>query len=452
MPVWSQCISLGFAMTGFVIALINRHYTAEYSHTGAFKLIMWPKLVCFPVFWLGLAFLGYIVSQALNPAWVLALNHGYSWLVPLEHITWLPAGIEAPFHQMNAWRALMIYGSAWLLVCALWVGVTRRATLQYLLTIVVVNGAVLSVLGILQRAMGTNKIFWLIENSGNLSCFSTFIYKNHAGAYFNLVLMISVALAHWHSARGERRMQRSNPASFFAFCAVLLGISVILTNSRAATLLLIGFSCIAFLGFIIRHKSSNDGVSRNFMTIGALCGIFILFIALGSIQLGLGPSFERVSELIQTGSGDASVSARLIAQKATWDMAKDNLTTGWGAGSFRHIFPTYQRNYPEIYDAHLRPNHRLYWEYAHNDYIQLIDEFGLIGAGFFLAMAVCVFRCLIKNRFYQRTHLLLAVLALVMILVHGWMDFPSHNPAILLLGCASIALVCRWAELESRRT
>ena len=451
MHVWSQFISLGLAVAGLGVALVNRRYTAEFSHADAFTLIMWPKLVRFPIFWLGLALLGYIVIQALNPAWVYAVNGGVPWLVPLEHITWLPAGIEAPFQKMNAWRALMIYGSAWLLVCALWVGVTRRATLQHLLTIVVVNGTVLSIVGILQRGMGTKKLLWFVDTWPYF--FSTFIYKNHAGAYFNLVFMISVALAYWHFTRAERRMQRSNPASFFAFCAVLLGIGVLLAHSKAAILLLIAFSAIAFMGFVVRYKSSNDGENRNFLTIGALGVIFILFIGLGTAQLGLNQSFDGVSKLIDKGSDDASVSGRMIAQKAAWDMAKDNLVTGWGAGGFRHMFPMYQRNYPEIYYTYRSPqvSRLLYWEYAHNDYIQLLDELGLIGAGLFLAMAVCTLRCLIKNRFYHRPHLLLVVLALAALLVHCWVDFQSHNPAILLLGCASAALACRWAELENRR-
>ena len=451
MPVWSQFISLVLAAAGFALALVNRHYTAEFSHADAFTLIMWPKLVRFPVFWLGLALLGYIVIQALNPAWIYAVNGGVPWLVPLEHITWLPSGIEAPFQKMNAWRALMIYGSAWLLVCSLWVGVTRRATLQHLLTIVVVNGSVLSILGILQRGMGAKKILWFVDTWPYF--FSTIIYKNHAGAYFNLVLMLTVALAHWHFARAERRMQRSNPASFFVFCSVVLGIGVILTHSKAATLLLIGFSVIAFFWCIVRYRSPDGGEERNFLTIGALGVIFILFIGLGSTQLDLSQSFESVSEMVQNRSGDASVKGRMTAQKAAWDMAKDNLVTGWGAGGFRHMFPMYQRNYPEIYYTYRSPqvSRLLYWEYAHNDYIQLLDELGLIGAGLFLAMAVCTFRCLIKNRFYQRTHLLLVVLALVALLVHCWVDFQSHNPAVLLLGCASAALACRWAELENRR-
>ena len=155
--------------------------------------------------------------------------------------------------------------------------------------------------------------------------------------------------------------------------------------------------------------------------------------------------------MIQQGSDADSVRGRLIAEEAAWDMAKGNLVTGWGAGGFRHMFPMYQQNYPEIYYSHGNPNDHLYWEYAHNDYIQLLDELGLIGACLCLAMAVCGLICLIKNGFYQSLHLLFVVLALMVTLAHSWVDFIFHNPAVLLLWCASAAVVCRWSELENRR-
>jgi hypothetical protein len=42
------------------------------------------------------------------------------------------------------------------------------------------------------------------------------------------------------------------------------------------------------------------------------------------------------------------------------------------------------------------------------------------------------------------------LLALVITALHAWVDFQFHNPAILILWCASAALVGRWAELEAR--
>lgn len=456
MHVWSQFVCLGLASLAFLVSLINRQYRGELAPEGDFKLIMWPKLIRFPVFWLGLLLLVYILIQALNPSWQYFRSDTRWWLEPVEHIKWLPSGMDTPFKDMNPWRVLMIYGTAWLLGCALWVGITRRVAVQALFTAVCVNGAVFAIVGILQKVTNAKYILWGLKDVTRAGYFfGTIIYKNHAGAYLNLVLILCTALLYWHFARAERRMDRASPAPVFAFCGVLLGMSVLLTNSRAATILMMVFAFVAFIGFIIRctlHRSET----RSPWVITLLCLVFSLFVGLGAYFLNTERAFDRVSKLIEDGTEDFSVKTRLIARDATWEMAKDNLITGWGAGSFRHYFTVYQRKYPEIHEVprpakSKRPPRYYRWEYAHNDYVQLLAELGLIGAGLITAMLACGVRHLVRESAFSRPHLLFVMLALTVTACHAWVDFQFHNPAILFLWCTSAVLLGRWAELESRR-
>ena len=452
MHVWSQVVCLCLATAAFGLAMINRHYRGALAPEGDFRLIMWPKLIRFPLFWLGLLLLVYILVQALNPAWTYNTEGPYWWLDPAEHLAWLPTGMDTPFKEMNPWRMLVIYGTAWLLVCALWVGITRRIAVQRLLTVIVANGAIFAILGILQKVTHAPGVFWgIIKANTAGGFFATIIYKNHAGAYLNLVLILCTALLYWHFSRAERRMERTSPAPIFGFCTVLLGLSVLLTNSRAATILLMVFSLIAFVGFVVRCTIYRSE-TRSPWVMTLLCVVFSIFVGLGAYFLQANQAFDRLGKLIQDGRADFSVNTRILARAATWDMAQDKLITGWGAGSFRHAFPIYQRNYPEIYKAPDRPGARFRWEYAHNDYVQLLAELGLIGASIVLAMLVCGVRHLLKQRAYLRPHLMFVVLGLVITAAHAWVDFQFHNPAILFLWCASAALVGRWAELESRRS
>lgn len=450
MHVWSQWTAFGLAVCAFGISLVRRSYRGELAPEGDFRLIMWPKLVRFPLFWLGLLFLGYILCQALNPAWVYVREGNLWWLRRVPEITWLPAGMETPFADMNAWRELLVYGTAWLVVCALWVGVTRRATIQRLFTIVAINGTVLALLGILQKVTHAKSILWgAITANAAGGFFSTLIYKNHAGAYFNLVLMLATGLLYWHFARAERRLDRSSPAPVFAFCTVLLGLSVLLSNSRGAMILMMGFTLVAFIVFVVRCTlSRNEGRSPWVMVF--LCGVLALFIGLGSYFLNADRAFDRLGKLMDKGRTDESVASRLIVRQATWEMAKDNLATGWGAGSFRHYFPVYQRNYPEIYRVNWNPKLTMRWEFAHNDYVQFLAEMGLLGAGILLAILGCAVWHLKRQQVWTRPHLLFILLALAITAIHAWGDFQFHNPAILFLWCAAAALAARWAELEAR--
>jgi hypothetical protein len=69
MRPWSQIISLILGIIGLVVALIPRRYTPEQSGVNNFRLVMWPRLIRFPIFWIGLLLLGYVTTQTLNPAW-----------------------------------------------------------------------------------------------------------------------------------------------------------------------------------------------------------------------------------------------------------------------------------------------------------------------------------------------------------------------------------------------
>lgn len=217
MHVWSQAISFAAALVAFVLALWPRTYTPEYAREGHFRLLMWPRLLRFPLTWIGLLLLGYVLVQALNPAWDFYRFPNGSWMMkPLVTIPWLPHGMRTPFEMMNPWRMLMIYTSAWLLVCSLWVGLTRRTALQALIVIVIVNGTALAVLGLLQRMTGGPKMLWgLLDREGYY--FATIIYKNHAGAYFNLILGVIASAFVYAFARQTRAWTAAGRLLFSPF-------------------------------------------------------------------------------------------------------------------------------------------------------------------------------------------------------------------------------------------
>ena len=43
MTLWSQWVSLGFAVVGAVVALVPRSYTEEHTGSNTFRLFMWPR-------------------------------------------------------------------------------------------------------------------------------------------------------------------------------------------------------------------------------------------------------------------------------------------------------------------------------------------------------------------------------------------------------------------------
>jgi hypothetical protein len=246
MHVWSQLTSLALSAVGIVLALIPRTYSGDLApqlsafssqlsgpnpqvsgfrfqvsgassqlpaqhpkafspaaqrpdesrrslgvggQPSAFRLNPLPRLLKFPLFWLGLLLLAYIAIQALNPSWVWERNERTWWLRRVNDIPWLPTSIDTPFERFNIWRQFIIYASAWLTLCTVWIGFTRRRSLQLLLTVLTLLMVLFwpwSVLASPVYFPTWEWVIWLNSQLKGATSFASFIYKNHAAAYLSL--------------------------------------------------------------------------------------------------------------------------------------------------------------------------------------------------------------------------------------------------------------------------
>lgn len=453
----AQFVAFGIALAAFTVSLIPRTYDGRYTREGRFRLVMWKRLVRFPIFWIGLLLFAYIALQGANPSWEARVFDNGGFLTdPIDgYISWLPVGVEAPFMKMNAWRMLIIYGEAWLLACALWVGLTRRQAVLQMLMIIVINAALIGLVAFLQRATGTREVLWLVK--GKAAFFvGSFIYKNHAGAFFNLALACALALGLWHYRRSAQRMVRSGPAPLFALCAFIIALVVVISYSRAATMLMLVFLAIVgpllMIGWLRspkEHRNLGSGIM--------LAGLMLAAASAGGYVLRFDTAVERleqVLEAVQAGEG-ASVTDRKVATQATFAMARARIWTGWGSGSFRWIFPFYQQDYPEIYWQDVGPDSKRapirFWLDAHNDYAQLLAELGIIGFSIGAGLLVAGVVLVVRAGGLRRPHILILLGGLTLPLVHSWADNHSTNPAILCTFSAVLILAGRWAEVDQVR-
>lgn len=441
---WSQWVSLGFAAVAFVVALWPRRYTGHLTSGKDFTLHTWPRLLRFPVFWIGMFFLGYVLTGALNPAWERVSTNILWYIQGVDHIRWLPSSVAAPFERMNAWRSLVIYGAGWLLACALWTAITRRGAAQAILSVLVANGVLLALIGILQKITGAKMILWFIKSPAHYF-HSTFVYKNHAGAYFVLITVLTLALALWHHVRALRRLDRSSPAPVFVFGLIVAASCVFMSASRTAMLLLAAYIVVAILAYVIWRFRDRGGATSPALS-ALLAVLAAAFIAGAAWFLNLDKSIDQIKRLTTTDQ-KMSIDSRVMARAATWDMFKDEPLTGWGAGSYRHAFPIYQQHYPDIFRMHGRI---LSWEYAHNDYVQALAELGAIGFAFPLLALLWALAKFCRIGALAHPAFLLTLIGFGLTLAHAWVDFPLNNAAILTTFCAAWVLTLRWAELESR--
>jgi hypothetical protein len=442
MRSWAQIISLGLAGLSFVLSLLPRNYTEEHTGASAFRLLTYPKLLKFPIFWLGLAVLVLVAIQALNPAWIYQTDGKRFWMKKLTYNEWLPAGVDVPFEQWGPWRMLVIYASAWLTTCAIWVAFTRRRTIQLLFLTLAGNGLLLALFGLAQRLLGNGKMFWFFE-SPNPSFFSSFIYKNHGGAYLDLALAISCGLAAWYYLRGLRRLEKSNPSGVLAFFATCIAVSVLISYARGATLVMLVFLLVSIGGFVL-HQITMPSENRKPIVVFVLVLIFGYFLKTGLEALRSGEAWNRLKAGVMRE--DLSLEFRERATQASLEMLRENWRAGIGAGSFRFIFPIYQHRHPDLVATKEIPG--MFWEHAHNDIVQTPIELGLGGTVLLMAGVGWFLAILVRSYFWENPLSVSVVLGLLLVLAYGWWDFPFQCPALLITWLSLWAAVSTWTQFE----
>ncbi len=440
--VWAQAILLGLCGIAFVFATLPRRSVLTGGTEGSVEVPAygWTRLRRFPPFWLGLVFAIYVGVSACNPSWRL-ITTDLLWYIRSEgHVAWLPSSVAAPYAKMNAWRMLVISGSVWFGICAVWAGITRRDSLLLLLNGFIVHGTAFALVAILQKVTRAKEILWFIKSPAP-TFHGTFVYDNHAAAYLNLVLITAFGVAFWRYVRGVKRLEKSTPAPLYAFAGLVAVCALLMGGSRAGTLLWLGYAGVAgsiFLGWQIFFNRTGS------RALSIVLGVLVIgFVAVAGTFLNLKKGIFSATELFKS-QARADVEFRITARQATWEMFEAKPWTGWGAGSFRHAFPLFQQHHPSIFK---RGKKNLYWDHAHNDYVQLLAEVGLVGAvlpvlGLFWLMW----------RFFSTGGLRNPGLAiffggLLLPLLHAWVDFPLYNAAVLLTFGLLLTVLVRWSEL-----
>jgi hypothetical protein len=363
----------------------------------------------------------------------------------VPNISWLPTSIETPFERFNVWRQFIIYASAWLTLCTVAIGLTGRRSFGIVLTVLSANALLLVVVGLVARLTNatTSQLLWFDGRSRSVTTFASFIYKNHAGAYLALMVVVLLALAARYRERALREHAPSSPALLPVLGGLITLFAVVFTYSRGATLILGAYFLVAALTFAIHRvltgtESSTPRVVT--FTIGAMVALVVVFAL---AQVDFGRALARFQRLADPAKTDISVSQRFEANEAGRDMLSNTWPRGVGAGGFRFAFPEYIRRFDGSYRSG-----RLFWEHAHNDWLEIPIELGLTGSVLILAGGIWWGWRVARRIVWRSLPALLLVLGLLQTLAHAGIDFVFQNPAVLITWLALAVVAVRYTRKE----
>ena len=308
----------------------------------------------------------------------------------------------------------------------------------------VLCGVVLSLIGIVQYTVSGGatyllKIYGFWQPRYRASPFGPFINRNHFAGWVIMVLPFAFAWAYaaWEgndressSARRRQIAWLSSPAAgqitLMAFAAVVMGVGLVMSDSRSG---MAGFVAGSLLPawLVMRRQTSRAA--------GAAAAVLValLFVVVGS-WAGPGRIVHRAASVsgdLPTGGG------RFEAWADTVRIARDFPVTGTGFNTYGTAMTAYQTG-----------NRQLHFEEAHNDYLQLAAEGGLLVAVPVLFTLAAFVRD-VRQRFREApkegtTYWLRvgAVIGLVSIALQSLVEFSLQMPgnAALFTVLAAVAL------------
>lgn len=409
------------------------------------------RLLAQPFFWASLCFLGYILIQFFNPSIVQVFGEKSWWVEPMTPPlgSHLPTSVKADYNTMNALRTFVIQASSLALACGILIGIQRRKPALIILWSFVLSGVLMSFVAILQKLSGTEKLLWLVEVA-NPSPWGTFAYRNQAAAFLILVLLIAGLLYFFYERRAFIKLKQGGPHLLLFLIIFLLSGSIWLALSRAG-IILMGVLVITFCLMAGFHYF------RNRLGVGSWIagGLFIGLMIIGGVfvlQLSDWNMIEWRVKHAKESINSIENDPRLLSTKATWEMAEDQLIYGWGAGSFRYVFPIYQKGYDILWYYYYREDRgwigRKMYSYAHNDWVQFLAEYGLVGGSMLLSMFLCLLNVLRKTFYFNKIAGIFLLSGLFVIITHNFVDFIFSSPAYWCAFWGSLWLIFKLFELE----
>jgi O-antigen ligase len=326
---------------------------------------------------------------------------------------------------------LLIYFAATLI----FVDSPRR--LRALVRTITIFGFLLAMFGLTQSLTtdGT-RVYW-IRQLTQAQAFGPFINRHHFAGYMELAIAIPLGLLFTGAVEKQKRV-------LYAFSAMLMGVALIMTNSRGG-LISLGAEILflAVVGTAARtrqgHRVPRAERVRAAMVRAGLAFALIVVLIGGAVAFGGSEVFTR---LLGTPTAADPTTGRAHFWRVALDIIKAYPITGSGLGSFGVIYTRYDSR-----------NGAFRLEQAHNDYLQVLSDGGIIGGALGLWFIVTLFRRGFARRethdHFRRGVITGALAGCFAVLVHSFFDFTLHTTANALLFLTLAALATQESHAQT---
>lgn len=323
--------------------------------------------------------------------------------------------------------------------------ISNRQRLVVLCYAVVFSGVFQALYGVMMTLTGVEYLFFIPKESYIGNATGTFVNRNHLAGYLELTLSLGIGLMlalapkrqeeprHWRSLLRKVLQITFSQVGLIRGMLIVMVTGLIMTHSRMGN--------AAFFNALLITGGLAITSSKQFRRPGfyfLLISIFIVdILILGSVF-----DLEKVVQRLETTTLEHESRDEVV--DTALRMVPDFWLLGSGAGTFAYVFPNYVEQYIGVF-----------YDFAHNDYLQIFLELGLLGclplvSYFVFSMYKAYYLLRNGNSRVQNGVGFAVVMGGISLLIHSSVDFNLQIPANILLFVALLSLPDIVLRIEPR--
>ncbi|NMC65571.1 MAG: O-antigen ligase family protein [Acidobacteria bacterium] len=314
------------------------------------------------------------------------------------------------------------------------------------LTLVLIGAGVFqSLYGLSEHFSGSHRIFTWVNRYYSGSAFGTFVNRDHYSAFLEMIFPLSLgyflARADYFSLPpglslrqkmawfGQEKLQKS---ILFILPPLIIGVGLFFSRCRSGIII---FLLTFFLMVLLLSVASLSGRRK---TERRLVNLVVFIVLAAVILIGIQPILERFT------SQSLIDESRLLYYKDTLGLIKDYPWLGSGLGT-----------YVKAINRYLEKDFYAIISHAHNDYLEMAGEAGLVGGGALILSGFLLFGLGIKRYFKTGDSLtrglsLGALMGVMALFFHSLTDFSLRMPGNAIVWLSLFVLSLKIPLFGSR--
>jgi O-antigen ligase len=282
-------------------------------------------------------------------------------------------------------------------------------------------GAALAAFALIYSLSSNDKLYWIRQPRNGGWIYGPYVNHNHYAGLIEMLVPIPLVLA-------LTRLASPRTRSAAAVAAALMVGTIFLSGSRGGMLAIVAELAILAILLVKQKRGLSTAI---------LVGVFLALVV-GLLAWVGGDAVVKRWASVGSSHFEISGDMRLNIDRDAFRIFLKKPVLGWGLGTFPVVYPQFRTFYTNFFVNE-----------AHNDYLQLLVEMGVLGFGTMLWFLLTIYTRALKKIGNWAGDLsgattLACVLGLSGILVHSAFDFNLQIPA----NAALFYVLCTIAAAE----